>query len=77
MVSEACPFCPMPASEVIVCKCRTRVLAEREGWNLGDLVASQTYGSFQRRKTFLLERINENGKWYCTAPATRRDTCQM
>ncbi|KAH0826648.1 hypothetical protein J3R83DRAFT_5034 [Lanmaoa asiatica] len=35
----------------------TKNLAEREGWDPGDLVASQTYGSLQRRKNFLLEKI--------------------
>ncbi|KAG6377418.1 hypothetical protein JVT61DRAFT_15218 [Boletus reticuloceps] len=36
---------------------RTKNLAESEGWNLEDLVESQTYESLQRRKTFLLEKI--------------------
>ncbi|KAG8216886.1 hypothetical protein J3R82DRAFT_7155 [Butyriboletus roseoflavus] len=35
----------------------TKTLAEHEGWDLDDLVASQTFGSLQRRKTFLLEKI--------------------
>ncbi|KAF8438057.1 hypothetical protein L210DRAFT_3761635 [Boletus edulis BED1] len=37
----------------------TKNLAESEGWNLEDLVESQTYESLQRRKTFLLEKIEE------------------
>ncbi|KAF8551634.1 hypothetical protein OG21DRAFT_1486806 [Imleria badia] len=36
----------------------TKGLAEREGWKLGDLVTTQVYGSLQRRKTFLLEKLD-------------------
>ncbi|KAF8551666.1 hypothetical protein OG21DRAFT_1486833 [Imleria badia] len=35
---------------------RTKGLAERGGWNLGDLVTSQVYGSLRRHKSFLLEK---------------------
>lgn len=41
---------------------RTKSLAEREGWNMEDLVASQAYGSLQGRKNYLLEEIKSSGK---------------
>jgi hypothetical protein len=50
---------------------RTGDLADLEGWNLTDLVASQVYGSLQRRKTLLLERIGRDGKWGVTAAHVR------
>ncbi|KAI9569940.1 hypothetical protein HD554DRAFT_2170928 [Boletus coccyginus] len=40
----------------------TKGLAEREGWDLNDLVATHAYGSLQRCKNYLLEEIGSNGK---------------
>ena len=41
---------------------RTKSFAAVEGWDLEDLVASQAYGSFQKRKNFLLEPVEAEGK---------------
>jgi hypothetical protein len=58
MVSRARPCCSL----LTWGHYRTEDLAVLEGWDLKDLVTSQVYGSLQRRKTLLLERIGRKGK---------------